>query len=166
MTRQGDVRVRFTRLAAAVRLEMGRLRSIVAEAEEALTDFATDTPRLRELRGVGDIVHDFYTGIERIFEKIAPELNGGVPAGPASHRELLDNMTLDLPQVRPAVITRATAGLMAEFLRFRHLFRNLYGFELEWPRLHPLLTRLPTAWRALEDDLRRFLEFLDAAARS
>ena len=103
---------------------------------------------------------------ERIFEKIAPELNGGIPAGPACHRELVESMTLDLPNIRPPVISPSTARALAEFLRFRHLFRNLYGFELEWPRLRALLARLPDAWRALESDLRTFLEFLDAAARS
>jgi hypothetical protein len=75
-------------------------------------------------------------------------------------------MSLDLPNVQPPVITRATAAMLAEFLRFRHLFRNLYGFELEWPRLRALLARLPDAWRALEADLRHFLRFLDVAARS
>jgi hypothetical protein len=104
-----ELQLRFARLAAAIRAEIDRRASVVAEAEQALRDFAKETPSMRELRGIGDIVHDFYTGIERIFEKIAPELNGGVPAGTAWHRELLENMTLDLPGVRPPVITRKTA---------------------------------------------------------
>lgn len=84
-------------------------------------------------------MHDFYTEIERIFEKVAPELNGGVPAGPAWHRDLLDSMSLDLPGVRPPVLSGATAAALAEYLRFRHLYRNLYGFELDWARLAPLV---------------------------
>jgi hypothetical protein len=116
--------------------------------------------------GTPSASHDFSTGIERIFQKIAPELNGGIPAGPAWHRELLENMTLDLPGIRPPVISRATADGLAEFLRFRHLFRSLYGFELQWPRLHALVRRLPAAWRAVEADLQGFLAFLDSAAQS
>jgi len=145
---------------------MRRVASVVAEADLALADFAEATPSRRELRGIGDIVHDFYTGAERMFEKIAPELNGGIPAGPAWHRHLLESMMLDLTNIRPPVITPSTAQALAEFLRFRHLFRNLYGFELEWPRLRALLARLPATWRALESDLRTFLDFLDAAAGS
>ncbi len=76
MTRQGDGADRLARLAASIRSEIDRLVAVVAEAELALRDFSEITPPLRELRGIGDIVHDFYTGIERIFEKIAPELNG------------------------------------------------------------------------------------------
>jgi HepT-like protein len=77
---------------------------------------------------------------------------------------LLSNMTLDLPAIRPPVLRVETAQALEEFLRFRHLFRNLYGFELEWPRLHRLLERLPEAWAAVDADLERFLAFLDAAA--
>ena len=98
MTRQGDNKDRMARLAASIRSELDRLAAVVAEADLALGDFSATTPPMRELRGIGDIVHDFYTGIERIFEKIAPELNGGVPAGSAWHRELLESMALDIPR--------------------------------------------------------------------
>lgn len=139
--------------------------TVVAEADQALRDFEAVSPPLRELRGTADIVHDVYTGIERIFEKVAPELNGGVPAGPAWHRELLENMTLELPGLRPQVISRQTASELEELLRFRHRFRNMYGFELEWPKLRPLLERLPATWKRVETEVDAFLAFLDAAGR-
>jgi hypothetical protein len=155
---------RFVRLAAVVRQQRELVARIVAEAAEALADFPAEEPPLRELRGIGAIIHDFYTGIEHIFERLAPELNGGLPAGSAWHRDLLTNMTLDLPGIRPPVIRVETAHALDEFLRFRHLFRNLYGFELEWPRLHELLERLPQAWAGVDADLGRFLAFLEVAA--
>ncbi len=163
MTRQGDSADRLARLAASIRSEIDRLVAVVAEAELALRDFSEIAPPLRELRGIGDIVHDFYTGIERIFEKIAPELNGGVPAGSAWHRELLESMALDLPTIRPPVIGRGTVRILGEYLRFRHLFRNVYGFELEWERLQPLLERLPAAWITVQTDILHFIVFLDEA---
>ena len=161
-----EPRERFVRLAAAVRQQREQVARIVAEGREALADFADREPPLRELRGIGAILHDFYTGIEHLFEKIAPELNGGLPAGEAWHRELLENMTLELPGIRPPLLSAETAQELAEFLRFRHLFRNLYSFELEWPRLRELLEQLPLAWSAVEADLDRFTAFLDAAAEA
>jgi hypothetical protein len=166
MSRDASDRQRFVRLGAALRREKVQLEGVVAEAEEALRDFAAEIPSKREVRGIGAIVHDFYTGAERIFQTIAPELNGGVPAGPTWHRALLQSMALELPGVRPALLREHTAGALEEFLRFRHLFRNVYGFELEWVRLRPLLARLPGAWQDLRTDLDRFLEFLDATARA
>jgi hypothetical protein len=155
---------RFARLAAVVRDELSRLERVVQEAAAALARFADVEPAVLELRGIGDVVHDFYTGAERLFEQIAPELNGGVPAGPSWYRELLRNMTLDLPAIRPPVVTQETAHLLDEFLRFRDLFRAVYGFELEWPRLRSLLARLPAAWEAFRCDMEGFLRFLDEAA--
>ena len=165
MTRgAADPPERFVRLAAALRRQRLQIAQVVAEAQEALAGFAEREPPLLELRGIGAIIHDFYTGIEHLFETLAPELNGGVPAGAAWHREILSNMTLDLPGVRPPLLAVDTARALEEFLRFRHLFRNLYGFELKWPRLRTLLARLPTAWSAVDADLDRFLTFLDTAA--
>jgi len=88
-----EPRERFVRLAAAVRQRRKQLTQIVDEARAALADFADREPPLLELRGIGAILHDFYTGIEHVFETIAPELNGGLPAGEAWHRELLTSMT-------------------------------------------------------------------------
>jgi hypothetical protein len=165
MTREAaEPRERFVRLAAALRRHRERIASLAAEARQTLADFAEREPPLLELRGMGAILHDFYTGIEQVFATIAPELNGGLPAGAAWHRQLLTNMTLDLPGVRPPVLRAETAQALDEFLRFRHLFRNVYGFELEWPRVRVLLARLPTVWTEVDSDFERFLTFLDAAA--
>lgn len=92
---------RFARLAAVVREERKQIALIVDEAEEARLAFLETTPDRLALRGIGAILHDFYTEIEHLFERIAPELNGGVPAGSAWHRDLLQSMTLELEGVRP-----------------------------------------------------------------
>jgi hypothetical protein len=160
----GDQRARARRLAAVITAERARLAAVVAEAEDARADFGAQPPSLRELRGTGAILHDFYTGLERILERVAAELEGGLPAGSGWHRRLLEAAALDLPGVRPPVLSASSAVDLDEFLRFRHLFRNLYGFELQWPRLLPLLSRVPAVWRSVERDLDRFLRFLDAAA--
>jgi len=40
-------------------------------------------------------------------------------------------MTLDLPDLRPAVISRDLHDRLGPYLRFRHFFRNVYGYVLE-----------------------------------
>jgi predicted nucleotidyltransferase len=132
---------RFALLAAAIRRELTQLAGLIQEAEEFGRQFAATPPTSLKIRGLGDIVHDFYTGAERLFEKVASELDGGVPAGRSWHRDLLLSMTLEVPSRRPALLSDATARELEAFLRFRHLFRNVYGFELEWTRLGPLLQK-------------------------
>ncbi len=162
----GDPAARAARLAAAIRLDLARLERVSDEAAQALADFSDAAPSLRELRGTGDIVHDLYTGLERVFERVAVEFDGGVPAGPGWHRQLLESMTLEIASVRPAVLESETATALEEFLRFRHLFRNLYGFDLDWSRLRPLVERTAPTFAKARDDLERFLAFLDAIAKA
>ena len=55
-------------------------------------------------RARGSVLHDFYNGIGRVFVRIARELSVGVPRAVQRHRELVRNMALDIPNVRPDVI--------------------------------------------------------------
>jgi hypothetical protein len=47
------------------------------------------------LRAAGSILHDFYTGIEKIFENIGKEVDRRIPLGDEWHSDLLHQMTLD-----------------------------------------------------------------------
>jgi len=118
------------------------------------------------LRGKGSIFHDFYCGVERIFERTAGELNGGLPNGPAWHKILLDNMRLAIPGLRPAVVTTDTARLLGTFLDFRHKFRHIYGLGLEFEKLEELDQLYPQVHERFHVDIERFLEFLDTLAEN
>jgi hypothetical protein len=112
------------------------------------------------MRARASILHDFYGGIERIFVRIAQELNGGVPVSEHWHRQLLLDMSLELESVRPAVISRELYDLLVPFLGFRHLFRNVYGFVMEGERVDRLDARFDEAFLRLQEELRRFLDWL------
>ena len=99
---------------------------------------------------------DLYTGAERIFVRLAEELNGGVPLGEQWHRQLLQDMARDLPDVRPHVIAPELASELGEFLRFRHVFCNVYGFVLEAERMKPLEERFASVLDRLTAQVRAF----------
>ena len=54
------------------------------------------------------------------------------------HKRLLNKMTLKIPGLRPAVISKELKEALDEYLRFRHVFRNVYGYLLEWKRMKGL----------------------------
>ncbi len=41
-------------------------------------------------------LHGFYSGLERIFERIASSIDGNVPDGANRHQELLDQMSREI----------------------------------------------------------------------
>ena len=112
------------------------------------------------LRAKASVLHDFYTGIERIFTKIASELNGGLPNTPQWHIELLRDMSLPLEGVRPAVVTSRLRDALVPFLRFRHLFLNLYGFDLEPKRLYELVDLFPETLVRFLGEMDIFIQWL------
>jgi hypothetical protein len=149
-----------------------RLLLLVAEADERarvarlLAEFEHAARRLEEpdtetlvVYGVAALLESFYTGMERTLSRIAAAI-GAQPTGSNWHRDLLASMTLDIPERRPAVLTRSTATALDPFLAFRHRFRNLYVFDLERAPLLVLLARGEDAWRQFDADLEIFSKTL------
>lgn len=163
-TREKGLQVR--RLQARIEAEVEELNSVVKETEEQLVRFTDLTPDTLSLRGFGDLLHDFYTGLEKIFEAIAEFFDGGLPTGLHWHRELLEEMGLSLEGSRPAVLRQETVEALGDYLRFRHLYRHIYGHELKWEKMRPLLEEMRGVAGCAFEDLRQFCGFLrDLAGR-
>jgi hypothetical protein len=142
---------RLRQVVSDLRADRDDLDRILAEASRCLDDLSDREPSYLEVRGAGDILHDLYNVVEHFFERVAVEMNGGLPAGSDSHAQLLRRMSREVEGVRPAVIGEALRARLHEYLRFRHLFRHGYGFSLEWSRLVPILE----GTRELGPELRR-----------
>jgi hypothetical protein len=67
---------------------------------------------------------------------------------------------------RPAVLSECSQKGLQEYLRFRHLVRNLYADELRPEPIELLLKQLPLLWQKLESDLREFRSWLRDVASS
>ena len=141
------------RLAAEIEHELEGLEQLGEEVAAA----PLDDDNTFALRARGSMLHDCYGGIERVFVRIAEELDGGVPHGEQWHRQMLTDMSLEIPGVRPAVIERDLARQLGDYLRFRHVFRNVYGSLLEAGRLRPLEEKLPDVLTAFRTQIRAFL---------
>lgn len=61
---------------------------------------------------------------------------------------------------RPAVITQVTKKKLEEFLAFRHVVRNIYGFEIDPKRLDNLATNYDQTWSMLHQDIQQFTSWL------
>jgi hypothetical protein len=143
-------------LQLSIKDEFEKLKLLEREKDDLLKK----KPSNYILRAGGSILHDFYTGIEKIFENIAKEIDQRVPMGEEWHSELLHQMTLDIPGLRPPVISAATEKKLREYLGFRHLFRKRYGFELDWEKMKKLLIKIPQVLAHLEQELEVSLDSL------
>jgi hypothetical protein len=141
-------------------IEIENLERLVKEII-LVTDRFTDTPDFIETRAAGSIVHDFYCGVEKIFKRIVIYVNSELPKSYDWHTELLLQMAHPTETIKTTVISEELLEKLKEYLRFRHLFRNIYGFELKWERFKNLSLSTPEVLCELKDNLNKFLENLN-----
>lgn len=148
---------RFAGLRADIQLELANLERLVEEVR----DLPIEAPANKLIvRGVGSILHDFYSGAEKIFQLIALNLDANLPRGEDWHAQLLRRMSASVPDVRPPVITPDLGSSLSEYLSFRQLFRSVYGFEFKWRRLRELADDVPGVYSELHKQIVAFLSLL------
>jgi hypothetical protein len=121
-------------------------------------DLADASPQ-EEVIVVAYRLHTLYTAFENIFRNIAIAFENQV-SQESWHREVLQRMRLDLTPLRPAVIDAAAHSKLDELRRFRHVFRTMYGADLDALRLQVALRRALELRPLYRAQIENFLEFL------
>lgn len=76
-------------------------------------------------------IHNIYNGIEDVLLNLAKDIDNYVPSGSSTHQDILDQMSADIEDVRPAVLDHELYLNLIELKGFRHLVRHRYGFDLD-----------------------------------
>jgi len=79
-------------------------------------------------------------------------------------RALLDDMTLELPGIRPAVLRISTADALRPVLRFRHFVRHASVLVFDHRRVDAVVAQATRAWAETRADLEAFAKFLEGVA--
>lgn len=95
------------------------LLGIISEIEKELKNLNELRNELKEIqsgdsiilnRSKGSILHDFYNCCERVFKRVAIEINGGYEDSEKWHKALLFRMTIPIKYIMPAVISEELAA--------------------------------------------------------
>ncbi len=156
----------YQELAERIHGEVSDLGWVVQRALRAWSQAQSVPGEQAYLDSVALNLHSFYSGLERLFELIARHVDRDLPTGETWHRDLLEQMTHDLADVRPAVISHANGLALDEFRRFRHLVRNVYTMNLVPARMTGLVLTLPELWSGLHAELLAFAGFLELLAHT
>jgi len=108
-----------------------------------------------------EIFDRYYTALETMFLRISQYYGNGLDSE-RWHSDLLHKMTLNLPDVRQAMLEDKTTALLQEFLRFRHFRRYYFELEYDWDKIDFLNKKLDEAVPLVTRDLTRFAAFLEA----
>ena len=130
-------------LADRIRQELSDVERVVVRVSRA-AQAARHRPEDQDLYidAAALNLHDFYSGLERIFYQIATTVDGNLPNDREWHRDLLQQMQTDLPDWRHPVLSAEVGQAIDGFLRFRHVVRNVHAIQfdpdrVEQPDRHP-----------------------------
>ncbi len=146
-----------------------RIQAELKELEIALERIETGWQRAQTLGddfyldSVALNLHGFYSGLERIFVRIAEAIDGTVPKGENWHQALLLQMTKEVAGVRPAVISLGTYERLNEYRGFRHVVRNVYTFQFDPAKVGRLVTDANAVLSQTRRELLAFAQFLGSA---
>ena len=87
-------------------------------------------------------------------------MDGGPPGGEAWHQKLLESMART-GRCRPAAVSPDLADTLQGYLNFRHVFRHVYSYRLDWQRMAELVSRCEDTLNSLERELGAFLKATD-----
>ena len=149
------------RIAKRIRREISELYKI---KELALRRWQK---ALRDEDYLGSVAFDlqgFYQGVERVFEIVAKSIDRSLPDGEKWHKMLLEQMTNEIPGIRPAVISMETREALDNFRMFRHLAHNIYTFNLVPGRIKVLVESLSGAVDLVCQDFSLFSDFLEQSS--
>ena len=74
-------------------------------------------------------------------------------------------MTLELPETRPKVIDKELFHQLEEYLKFRYLTRNIYGFQLDLELFVHLIDDFDQVSSKLNTQVICFLDTMEEIAR-
>jgi len=151
--------------------EAAALAAVVQRDLEAIADIEAHASRLpdsslsrEQLDSLGFALHNLYSALENSFAQISLTFENHVKDQARWHRELLEKMLLDVPPLRPHVVSPDGRGLLADLLGFRHLFRHAYDFALDEQKILTLWRRWQKEGGLVKESLRQFVQALNEAA--
>ncbi len=139
--------------------ELTKLQKSIAEVQRLLVK-VQQTGDQDCIGTIALLLHSYYNGVERIFYVVAQSIDKSVPQGEDWHQQLLTQMTLPIPNIRPALIGEQAYEELNEFRGFRHVVRSNYAFDLEPERVVALAEKLSVGSQAFLVDCQQFCEKL------
>ena len=154
-------KVNRDRLIQRISDERTKIERTVRGIANALQDIEKAPPNYKKYieKTVANDLADVYRGIERIFERIAREVDMHIPSGGEWHSELLVQMSESRGE-RPPVISEETCRKLKKLLKFRHRVNNIYRYELIYEKAEEHAKPIAGLFATVSEELDIFAAFL------
>jgi hypothetical protein len=164
MVRDPDVLVRLRRLQTEIAVDISALKERERETGDLVRRWdAAGSIGRPEVALLAVNLHAWYTAFESLLERVARLLDQTVPTGSSWHNDLMEQMRIDVPGLRRALVPSETVAPLYELRKFHHFFRNAYTLDLDLAKVRARARDLEAAAPSVIEALDRFAEELARA---
>lgn len=161
MTTSPATAARLARLSRELTGDAQALDARAHEIRALLNVWGTDAGSSRHAIIVAAVnIHGWYTALEAAFERTARLLDQTVPTGPSWHTDLVSQMAVAVPGLRPLLVDPGLEVPLAEVRKFRHFFRNAYVLEFDTPRIREQADRVVDLHAPVREGLDQLIKHL------
>jgi predicted nucleotidyltransferase len=155
---------KYLALKSRIEDEMKSIEDTIQTITDLLKQKDT-IPQVALIPALASYIADFYSGCERISERVAVYLDGGLPTGKDWHYELLKQVAEPGGNNRPPLWSGALLLELDEYRKFRHLERHIYKIELKPERVIILAENVKPVFNKIKSSVDVFCSWLDKQAR-
>ncbi len=131
-----------------------------------LLEQADTIPEIALIPAAAGYTEDFYSGCERLAQRVAVALDNGLPEGRNWHEQLLQQMAQPSRHERPPLWPESLREDLDTYRSFRHRVRHLYSINLEPQRVLALAQQVPATFEQIQQAVEAFGEWLAQKADS
>lgn len=114
------------------------------------------------LESIAYQIHNLYCATEDLLKIVARYFENNISDSGQWHSLLLQRMTIEIPNIRPAFLTSKTYSILNSLRGFRHFFRHAYGATIEYNQLKSNLDKSLELVKYLDSDLNQFINQLSS----
>ncbi len=153
-------------LALKIRIEdeMKSLEDTISTIKKVLAE-KSEVSDLFVAPALASYIADFYSGCERISERVAVYLDGGLPKTQDWHLELLKQVAEPGGNDRPPLWSGALLLELDEYRKFRYLTRHIYKIDLKPTQVITLGENVELVFNKIKSAVEIFLQWLEEQAQ-
>jgi len=155
---------KYLALKARIEDEMIALEQNCQAMKTALEQ-SDDVPEIFITPTLSSYICDFYTACERISERVAVTLDGGMPKAENWHEQLLLQMAEIGGENRPPLWQGSLLLQLNDYRKFRHLARHNYNLQLRKERVLELAKQIDIIIAKIQESIAIFNQWLESQVK-
>ncbi len=146
---------KLTLLSVDLNAQMSNIKVIHQKIVARSTRLQSDDETI--LESIAYQIHNLYCATEDLLKIVAGYFENNISDSSQWHSLLLQRMSIEIPNIRPAFLTSKTYSILNSLRGFRHFFRHAYGATIEYDQLKSNLDKSLNLLANLESDLSQFI---------